>query len=70
MVTVEEAVEATSCAPAGIGTDFDIVTVSGELPLNELEDILSLARKENYRNFIGWGGGSLKDALEYFKCRK
>ena len=27
MVTVEEAVEATSCAPAGIGTDVDIVTI-------------------------------------------
>ncbi|MBE6390779.1 MAG: iron-containing alcohol dehydrogenase [Lentisphaerae bacterium] len=46
------------------GIDFDIVTVSGELPLNELEDILSLVRKENYRNFIGWGGGSAVDCAK------
>lgn len=46
------------------GIDFDVMTVSGELPLNELEDILTAVRKKNYRNFIGWGGGSALDCAK------
>ena len=46
------------------GIDFDFMTVSGELPLDELENILVTARKENYRNFIGWGGGSAVDCAK------
>ena len=46
------------------GIKFDLVTVSGELPLAELENILVMARKLNYRNFIGWGGGSAMDCAK------
>ena len=46
------------------GIDFETVTVSGELPLDELENILSFARKLDCRNFIGWGGGSAMDCAK------
>lgn len=46
------------------GVDFEIVTVSGELPLDELENILSFARRFDCRNFIGWGGGSAMDCAK------
>lgn len=44
--------------------EFDILTVSGELPLDELENILLSVRSVNYRNFIGWGGGSAVDCAK------
>ena len=46
------------------GFAFDIMTVSGELPLDELETVLIAVRKKNYRNFIGWGGGSAVDCAK------
>ena len=49
---------------ADSGIEFDIMTVSGELPLDELEKILIAARTEKYRNFIGWGGGSAVDCAK------
>lgn len=46
------------------GIDFEIMTVSGELPLHELETILVAARQLKCRNFIGWGGGSAMDCAK------
>lgn len=46
------------------GINFETVTVSGELPLDELENILSFARRFDCRNFIGWGGGSAMDCAK------
>ena len=57
----EERIEA-EWKDSGIG--FDLVTVSGELPLAALENILIMARRLNYRNFIGWGGGSAMDCAK------
>ena len=44
--------------------DFDVAVVSGELPLGELENILSFAREIKCVNFIGWGGGSALDCAK------
>ena len=44
--------------------DFEVAVVSGELPLDELENILSFARKIKCVNFIGWGGGSALDCAK------
>ena len=46
------------------GIDFEIMTVSGELPLHELENILQTSRQLECRNFIGWGGGSVMDCAK------
>ena len=46
------------------GMDFEVAVVSGELPLDELENILDFARKIKCVNFIGWGGGSALDCAK------
>ena len=68
---------------AALEQECKIVTVSGELPLSEIEAILNSVKNDGFTNIVGWGGGSAMDgakalaalitaplpAAEYFYCR-
>lgn len=83
MVCGRHSLPALKAECAALEQECRIVTVSGELPLAEVEDILRETRGNGFTNIVGWGGGSAMDgakalaslmtavlpAAEYFYCR-
>ena len=83
LVCGRHSLSALEAESAALEQECKIVTVSGELPLSEVEDILRDTRGNGFTNIVGWGGGSAMDgakalaalmtaplpAAEYFYCR-